>query len=169
MCIFLNHYVAWNYIINKSRPKRACISLKLKNSFPQIREYLLNLFNEITNGGEKLTNQSLNNSGIMQDHKTGFFLLEIGIKCLNSWTDFGIPFNDIQPFVEFLFFAIYNDSLFETSAECLTTIFSSEENLKFTNTLFKYTPKVLALSTVLNTFVENRDNVCYSSKLNERF
>lgn len=146
--------------ITSLRPKRSSVSLKLKNSFPQIREYLLNLFNEITNGGEKLTNQSLNNSGLMQDHKTGFFLLEIGIKCLNSWTDFGIPFNDIQPFVEFLFYAIYNDSLFETSAECLTTIFSSEENLKFTNTLFKYTPKVLALSTVLNTFVENRDNVC---------
>jgi len=144
-------------IFKIKRPKRSHINTKLKNNFPQIRDYLLNLFNELTNGGEKLTSD-LNVSG-SESHKTGFFLIEIGIKCLNSWTEFGISFNDLQPFVEFLFIAIYNDSLFETSAECLTTLFSSEENLKFTNTLFKYTPKVLALSNLLNTFVHNKDTV----------
>lgn len=143
----------------QKRPKRAEINNRLKSNFPQIRDYLLNLFNELTDGGAKLNaNPNLNVSG-SEAHKTGFFLIEIGIKCLNSWTEFGMGFNEIQPFVEFLFIAIYNDSLFETSAECLTTLFSSEENLKFTNTLFKYTPKVLALSNLLNTFVQNKDTV----------
>lgn len=144
--------------LNLPKPKRSLINQKLKSNFPLIREYLLNLFNEVSNGGEKLNNDRLNDSGSgSSDSKTGFFLIEMGIKCLNSWTEFGISFNDIQPFIEFLFIAIYNDVLFETSAECFTTLFSSEENLKYTNTLFKYTPKILALSNLLRTFVENKD------------
>ncbi len=102
--------------------------MKLKKNFELIREYLLNLFNELTNGGEKIL-PSKNNDGSSTKIK-GFFLIEIGIKCLNSWTEFGITFNELQPFIEFLFLAIYNEQLFETSAECLTSLFSSEENLK---------------------------------------
>lgn len=142
--------------INLQRPKRSQINSKLRGNFSLIRDYLLNLFNEITNGGEKLANNNLNTSGT-EGQKTGFFLIEIGIKCLNSWTEFGISFVDLQPFMDFLFISIYNDSLFETSAECLTSLFSSEETLKYTNTVFKYTPKILALTELLSTFVNNKD------------
>jgi len=137
---------------NLPKPKRSQINAKLKQNFHLIRDYLLNLFNELTSGGTQLMSNTPE-----QGQSKGFFLIEIGIKCLNSWTEFGITFSELQPFVEFLFIAIYNEPLFETSAECLTSLFSSEENLKFTNTLFKYTQQILALRNLLGSYVQNKD------------
>jgi hypothetical protein len=126
-----------------------------------IKDYLLNLFNELTNGGEKLVNTANNNLASPNKNSStkGFFLIEIGIKCLNSWTEFGISFSDLQPFVDFLFIAIYNEPLFETSAECLTSLFGSEENLKYVKTLFKYTPRILSLRDLLAKYIHNKDTV----------
>ena len=145
-------------LANLSKSKRTQIYSKLKKNFHLIKDYLLNLFNELTNGGEKLVNRTL---GTSNGANLDAVLLENGIKCLNSWIEFGVPFNDIQPFFEFLFISIYHEPLFETSAECLTSLFISEENLKFTNTLFKYTPRVLLLRDLLANYVQSKDTVSW--------
>lgn len=148
-------------LMNLSKPKRTQIHSKLKKNFHLIKDYLFNLFNELTNGGDKLVNRTLGVSSTSTAANLDVSLIENGVKCLNSWIEFSVPFNDIQPFIEFLFIAIYHEPLFETSAECLTSVFVSEENLKFTNTLFKYTPRVLQLRELLGTFIQNKDTVSF--------
>jgi hypothetical protein len=142
---------------NLTKQKRTQINSKLKKNFHLIKDYLLNIFTELTNGGEKLVNRTLGVNSVNGSLDT--VLIENGVKCLNSWIEFGVTFNEIQPFFEFLFISIYYDPLFETSAECLTSLFVSEENLKFTNTLFKYTPRVLLLRDLLAKYVQNKDTV----------
>lgn len=147
-------------LTNLSKPKRTQIYSKLKKNFHLIKDYLLNLFNELTSGGEKLVNRTL---GVgTATASLDALLIENGIKCLNSWVEFGVPFDEMQPFFEFLFISIYHEPLFETSAECLTSLFMSEENLKFTNTLFKYTQRVLLLRDLLASYVQNKDTVKYA-------
>ena len=152
-------------LTNLSKPKRTQIYSKLKKNFHLVKDYLLNLFNELTNGGEKLMNRTLGTAAAASSSSaanTDAVLIENGIKCLNSWVEFGVPFDEMQPFFEFFFISIYHEPLFETSAECLTSLFMSEENLKFTNTLFKYTPRVLLLRDLLASYVQNKDTVSFS-------
>ncbi len=147
-------------LTNLSKPKRTQIHSKLKKNFYLIKVYLLNLFNELTNGGEKLMNRTLGTGAASASLDA--VLIENGIKCLNSWVEFGVPFDEMQPFFEFLFISIYHEPLFETSAECLTSLFISEENLKFTNSLFKYTSRVLLLRDLLASYVQNKDTVSFT-------
>lgn len=106
---------------NLNKLKRTQINSHLKKNFQSISQYLLNLFNSFN---------SLPPSVLLSTSSTYFNMIENSIKCLTSWIEFGIQLNDIQQFIEYLFVYIYNDNLFEQSAECLTSLFSSEDNMK---------------------------------------
>ena len=111
----------YSTLSNLNKLKRTQINSQLKKNFLIIRDYLLNLFNSFNN---LPTNMLLSTSSLY------FNMIENSIKCLTSWIEFGIQMNDIQQFIDYLFVYIYNDSLFDQSAECLTSLFSSEDNLK---------------------------------------
>ncbi|CAF0805984.1 unnamed protein product [Brachionus calyciflorus] len=134
---------------NLNKLKRTQINSQLKKNFPLIRDYLLNLFNSFN---------SLPPNMLLSTSSLYFNMIENSIKCLTSWIEFGIQMNDIQQFIDYLFVYIYNDSLFDQSAECLTSLFSSEDNLKYTNSIFKYMPKILELQNLLTKFIEEKDN-----------
>jgi hypothetical protein len=80
------------------------------------------------------------------------------IKCLTAWVEFGICFDEFcGDFFDCLFMYIYNEELFEHSAECLTAIFANEANLKFTKSIFKFTPRIIELSALLAQYVNSKD------------
>jgi hypothetical protein len=109
--------------INKLR--RTQINAQLKKNFHMISEYLVNLFNCFNNS---ISASSNNFSSI--GNGSCFSIIESSIKCLTSWIEFGMQFGEIQPFIDYLFIYIYNDSLFEQSAESLTCLFQIEDNQK---------------------------------------
>jgi hypothetical protein len=124
--------------------KRSQIFAKLKKDFHIISNYIINLFNSIN---------------INQLNAEYYILIENSIKCLTSWIEFGIEFTEIDVFLKYLFVYIYNEKLFEHSAECLTSLLSSEETLKYSNSLFKYTHKILELNAILKKYIDERDTV----------
>lgn len=138
---------------NLTKQKRLQINQKLKTNFFLISKYLINLFNQFND----LVQQ---NSASSSTNQTSLVtkIIENAIKCLTSWCEFGIQFNEIESFLDYLFVYIFNDKFFEQSAECLTCLFSSEENLKYVNTIFKYCGKVLGLRNLLAKYVHDRDN-----------
>lgn len=97
--------------INLPKPRKSQINSELRKNFSLVFQFLFDLFN---------------NQQVLGDMS----LIENGVKCLTSWVEFGIGFNDVQQFIDFIFVTIYQESLFETSAEFLTCLFSSEESLK---------------------------------------
>lgn len=112
----------YSLLNNLNKLKRTQINSQLKKNFQLISQYLLNLFNSFN---------SLPPNILLTTSNTYFSMIENSIKCLTSWIEFGIQFNDIQQFIEYLFVYIYNDNLFEQSAECLTSLFGAEDNLKY--------------------------------------
>ena len=104
---------------NLTKLKRTQINNHLKKNFAIISQYLLNLFN---------TFNTLNVNELKE--KSYFNMVELSIKCLTNWIEFGVQFSEIQLFIEYLFVYIYNENLFEKSAECLTSILNSEDNTK---------------------------------------
>jgi hypothetical protein len=98
--------------LNTSKAKRVSIRGSLVNQFPKVKVFLNELFLQHTQ---------------LSDHHV---LIENGIKCLNSWIEFGITYSDLDSFFNFLFFTIHNEALFESTCECLTAIFSLPENTK---------------------------------------
>ncbi len=132
------------------KQKRSQINLELKKSFHLIREYVIKLFNEF--------NQIANvpNSSLKQVQMK---LVENLVKCLTSWTEFGIQFDELNVFLDYLFMYIYNEHLFEHTAECLTVLFGNQGNTKYTKTIFKYTPRILELGNLLAKYVQNKDTV----------
>ena len=122
----------YNTLSNLNKTQRTSINSQLKKNFHLISQYLLNLFNELTNGGEVLI-KAATTPGQTTHLNNGApcaILVETGLKCLNSWIEFGVNFCEIQAFVDFLFISIYHEPLFETSAQCLTTLFNLEDNTK---------------------------------------
>jgi hypothetical protein len=106
---------------NLAKFKRTQINAQLKKNFQLISQYLLHLFGCF----------SAHTAGALPTVTSSYFSIIVNsIKCLTSWIEFGIQFSEIQPFIEYLFVYIYSDNLFEQSAECLTCIFQSEDNLK---------------------------------------
>jgi hypothetical protein len=102
--------------LNVLKTKRSSIRNKLCENFQTIKTFLQEIFvNNID-----VTNLS-NNLNLIQN----------GIKCLSSWNEFGILFNDMEVFMQFLFVVIYNEQLFEVTCECLTSIFSLPDNAKY--------------------------------------
>ncbi len=97
--------------LNTSKIKRGSIRNALVNQFPKVKNFLHEFFQQQT---------QLNEIG----------LIDYGIKCLNSWIEFGIVYNDLDCFFNLLFFTIFNENLFESTCECLTAIFSLPENTK---------------------------------------
>jgi hypothetical protein len=104
---------------NLTKLKRTQINGHLKKNYPAISQYLLNLFN---------TFNSLDINNLKE--KSYFNLIDLSIKCLTNWIEFGVQFSEIQLFIDYLFVYIYNENLFEKSAECLTSILNSEDNAK---------------------------------------
>jgi hypothetical protein len=104
---------------NLTKLKRTQINNQLKKNYTPISQYLLNLFN---------TFNSLDINNLKE--KSYFNLIDLSIKCLTNWIEFGVQFSDIQLFIDYLFIYIYNENLFEKSAECLTSILNSEDNAK---------------------------------------
>lgn len=113
------------YVTLTSLPKfkRTQINAQLKKNFHLIGQYLLNLFSCFAGS----TQSSINLPTITSSY---FHIIENSVKCLTSWIEFGIQFSEIQTFIDYLFVYIYHDNLFEQSAECLTSLFQSEDNLK---------------------------------------
>lgn len=93
--------------VNKS--KKASVKHFLYKNFDKVKSYLQKLF----------TDSSFEAN-----------LVECGIKCLSSWGEFGVFFDQMNVFVNFLFGAVYNDALFEASCDCLTSMFTIPENSK---------------------------------------
>ena len=106
-------------LTNLTKLKRTQINAQLKKHFSVIAQYLLNLFN---------TFNTLDMATLKD--KTYFSMIELSVKCLTNWIEFGVQFSEIQLFIEYLFIYIYNENLFEKSAECLTSILNSEDNTK---------------------------------------
>ena len=119
-------YSTLNNINTLNKFKRTQIHSQLKKSFHLISHYLINLFNQFN---QFFSNQQ-QAAGLNQLQQLQFKIVENSVKCLTSWIDFGIQFDEISSFLDYLFGYIYNDQLFEQSAECLTSLFSNEENLK---------------------------------------
>ncbi|RNA09957.1 importin-13 isoform X1, partial [Brachionus plicatilis] len=73
--------------------------------------------------------EDLPSSMLLSTSSLYFNMIENSIKCLTSWIEFGVQMDEIQQFIDYLFVYIYNDSLFDQSAECLISLFSSEDNM----------------------------------------
>ena len=101
--------------LNIARTKRNAIRNKLCENFQLIKAFLQEIFSN-----------NINISNINNNVN----LLQNGIKCLSSWNEFGILFNDIENFMQLLFVVIYNEKLFEVTCECLTAIFNLPDNAK---------------------------------------
>ncbi len=104
---------------NLTKLKRTQVNTALKKNFHLISQYLINLFN---------TFNTLDVNQIKE--KSYFSMIELSIKCLTNWIDFGVQFSDIQMFMDYLFVYIYNEHFFEKAAECLTSILNAEDNTK---------------------------------------
>ena len=105
--------------LTASKPKRAKVHAALIANFPLVRHFLLELFREFEAAPPAAA----------VDH-AALALVENSLKCLNSWIEFGVQFPEVQMFVEFLFVLVYREPLFDMASECLTSLFTSEENLK---------------------------------------
>ena len=106
-------------LANLTKLKRTQINGHLKKNFAAISQYLLNLFNNFN---------TLDIATLKE--KSYFNLVDSSIKCLTNWIEFGVLFSEIQQFVDYLFIYIYNENLFEKSAECMTSILNAEDNAK---------------------------------------
>ena len=134
------------------KQKRTQIQVELKKSFHLISEFLVKMFNQF--------NQTIGGSPSSDPLKqVQIKLVENQIKCLTSWIEFGVQFDELCVFIDYLFMYIYNEQLFEHTAECLTVLFGNENSLKFTKSIFKYTPRILELSNLLATYVQSKDTV----------
>ena len=102
----------FNNLQNIAKAKRISIRNKLSESFQLIKAFLKDIF-------------SSNNN-----QTTSSSLIQNCIKCLCSWNEFGILFNDMESFLQLLFVAVYNEQLFEVTCECLTSVFSLPDNAK---------------------------------------
>ena len=134
------------------KQKRTQIHFELKKSFHLISEYAIKLFSEFN----QTLSASSNNSSLKQLQAK---LVENLVKCLTSWVEFGIQFDELNIFLDYLFMYIYNEQLFEHTAECLTSLFANQNNLKYTKSIFKYTPRILELGNLLAKYVQNKDTV----------
>lgn len=108
----------YSSLSNLTKLKRTQINSALKKNFSLISQYLLNLFNGFN---------SLDLNSLKETYSN---MIELSVKCLTNWIEFGVQFNDIQVFMDYLFVYIYREKLFEKSAECLTSILNFEENTK---------------------------------------
>lgn len=115
----------FSQLTNLNKHKRTQINHKLKQNFFIISKYLINLFNQFN----EIVNQMTNNNNTTAT-SLPLKIIENAIKCLTSWIEFGIQFNEIEQYIDYLFIYIFNERLFEQSADCLTCLFSSEENQK---------------------------------------
>lgn len=100
--------------LNLIKPKRTLIRNKLCENYAIIKQFLHEIF--LSNGSNVLSNN--------------IQLIEASVKCLSSWIEFGILFNELEIFMQFLFVFIYNEQLFETTCDCLTLMFNLPDNLK---------------------------------------
>jgi hypothetical protein len=132
------------------KQKRSQIHLELKKSFHLISEHIIKFFNQF--------NQIANTSNFSL-RQLQMKLVENLVKCLTSWTEFGIQFDELNVFIDYLFMYIYNEQLFEHTAECLTSLFGSQSNAKYTKSIFKYTPRILELGNLLAKYVQSKDTV----------
>ena len=105
---------------NLTKLKRTQINTQMKKNFHLISQYLLNLFNTFNSA-----------SDLNEKKRSHLSMIELSIKCLTNWIEFGVQFNEIQLFIDHLFAYIYNENFFEKAAECLTCILNSEENSKY--------------------------------------
>jgi hypothetical protein len=117
----------FSQLANLNKQKRSVINQRLKQNFFQIAKYLVTLFDRFN---DLVNTYHLNSVSNSNQNYLIMKIIDNSIKCLTSWVEFGIQFNEIEPFIEYLFVYIFNEKLFEQSAECLTCLFSSEENLK---------------------------------------
>ena len=113
-----------------SKQKRAAINAHLKKNFFLIGKYLLSLLQQFNEHLSTSTTVAVAVAAALTVDSLVVKLVESCVKCLTSWIDFGIPFGDVEPFIDFLFAYVYNEQLFDQSAECLTFLFSAEDNLK---------------------------------------
>ena len=97
--------------VNLSKTRKTQINLELKKNFSLVVQFIFGIFNQ-------------------QHLLSDMLLVESGIKCLTSWSEFGVPFVELEQFIDVMFMAIYQEHLFETAAEFLCSMFGSEENLK---------------------------------------
>ena len=129
-----------------AKGKRSSIKFKLCENFQLIKTFLQEIFQ---------SNNSIQNVNLIQN----------SIKCLSSWNEFGILFNEMENFMQLLFMVVYNEQLFEVTSECLTSVFSLPDNAKYSNSMFSYMPNVIQLTSLLSKFIGNKDTVSHNFSL----